>query len=671
MSLLTPWALAWIAAAAAIAALYFLKPRSRRVEVSSTWLWQSALREEIARSPIQWLKRHLLLLLQLLVALLGVFALARPALSRDLPVGRTIVLAIDASTAMLANDGDPGAAGLAPGLAPPAGTRFTRLDEARARAISYLRTSPDLQPGDRIIVLRAADRAEVRAQGTLPQDRGTLENELRRLQPLPGEVDLAQTLEVAAGLTSSARRGLVIFFTGGVVDTETISHQPAVALQVVRVGQGQADNQAITALSARRTAGGDLEVFVRVRNFGDQEVQGTLRLRIDGQDAEPRAVTLPPQGSQPLLLSEFPSTASVIEARFERNDLLALDNLATAAVSVAPLRRILLVGGRTEQLERALKAVPGVELTKAEPQQYATQGGGTAHVGYDIYVFEGWFPPSPPPGHWLLIDPPTSGSPVRVAGTLGRRTDGGRETNDAQIARVLPSPLLNGVDLTGVGVTEAKKVVLPDWAEEVVSAREAPLIFMGYPRPYRAVVFAFDLRASQLLGRIGFPILVANTVNWLTGDAAETGQGLAGLAGLAASEGRFTPQDALLIQPLPRATRVQIETPSKRRYQFDGNQPVRFVDTREPGAYTVTQFAGNQEIVRRVYVASLLTPGREAALSDLHPRPNLEDLTNVTPGQPPPFGPGPGREAVHAEWWRLLGVLALVGLLAEWWWYHR
>ena len=45
MSLLSPWALAWAAAAAAILGLYFLKPRSRRVEVSSTWLWQGVLRE--------------------------------------------------------------------------------------------------------------------------------------------------------------------------------------------------------------------------------------------------------------------------------------------------------------------------------------------------------------------------------------------------------------------------------------------------------------------------------------------------------------------------------------------------------------------------------------------------------------------------------------------------
>src|SRR3954453_17876394 len=115
MTFLTPWSLLWLGAVAAVAAVYLLKPRSRRVEVSSTWLWQGALREETSRSLIQWIRRHLLLLLQLLVAMLAVLgvvrvvALVRPALSRSLPVGRTVVLAIDASAAMLANDGDPAA----------------------------------------------------------------------------------------------------------------------------------------------------------------------------------------------------------------------------------------------------------------------------------------------------------------------------------------------------------------------------------------------------------------------------------------------------------------------------------------------------------------------------------------------------------------------------------
>lgn len=657
MTLLSPFSLVWLATGAAILALYLLKPRSRRVEVSSTWLWQGALKQESARSLIQWLKRHILLLLQLLVALLGVFALARPAFSRELPVGRTIVFAMDVSAPMLANDGDPAALAAA-GINPAAANSVTRLDEARARALVAL---GQLRPGDRAVILRAADRAEVAAEGALPAERGALQSAIQRLQAVPAELDVTQALEVAGALTRTARVGQIVLYTGGVADVGVLAHQPPVLTQVIQVGRGNADNQAITTLSARRSGAGDVQVFVRVRNFGDQPASGPLRFIVDGQTLEEQQITVPARDEWHGIVSEFPPDTKVIEARFGRADELALDNVATAAVPVAPLRKVLLVGARSDQLERALKAVPGVELTKADPQKYSPKGG------YDIYVFEGWFPPTPPPGHWVLIDPPAKGAGVSVTGTLGRRTESsGYEVNDAQIARILPSPLLQGVDLTGVGVTEAKRVQLPDWAEEVVSAREAPLIFMGYPRPYRAVVFAFDLRASNLFGRVAFPVLIANTVNWLTGDLASAGD-----LSSAAASGQFVPGDALMIQPLPRATRVQIETPSKKSYQFTGNQPVRFLDTGLPGAYTVTQFAGNDAISKRVYVASVLRPGRESAVSDLRPRPEMQQIATAPGTQQFPIVLGPGHEQLQSEWWRVLGVLALAGLLVEWWWFHR
>src|ERR671919_320618 len=90
MSLLSPWSLLWVAGALAILALYLLKPRSRRHEVSSTWLWQGVLKEESARSPVQWLKRHALLLMQHALALTAALLLSRPASDRRAPIGNQV-----------------------------------------------------------------------------------------------------------------------------------------------------------------------------------------------------------------------------------------------------------------------------------------------------------------------------------------------------------------------------------------------------------------------------------------------------------------------------------------------------------------------------------------------------------------------------------------------------
>jgi Ca-activated chloride channel homolog len=649
MTFLSPWGFVWLIAVASVIGLYLLKPRSRRMEVSSVWLWQGVLKEDSARSLLQWLRRHLLLLLQVLVALLGVFLLARPALSRSIPVGRTVVFAIDASEPMLANDGNPAVVGSG------GPNSVTRLDEAKASAQRLL---GQLEAGDRAVIVAMADRVQIAAQGSVPQDLQTLRTGINRIQVRPTELDLRHALQAMGGLTQTARVGEIILITGGVYDVEKVTYRPPVAIQVLSVGRGEGDNQAITHLSARRDPHSDLEVFVRVRNFGDQPATGALRFTVDGQPYHEQQITIPPQNNWESVLTEFPQDASLVQATFARSDLLLLDNVATAAVPVPVTRRVLLVNGRTEQLERALKAVPGVEVTKRDPQEY---GPG----GFDVYVFEGWFPPQPPPGHWLLVDPPSNGSTVFVSGVLGRRTEAGREINDTQIARILPSPLLTGVDLTGISIAEAKRIRLPEWAEEIVSARDAPLIFMGYPRPYRAAVFAFDLRFpnSNLLGRVGFPVLVANTLNWLTGEP---------VGPFGAEMNTFVPGEALPVQPLPRATHVQVETPDRRNYRFDGNSPVRFLNTVLPGAYTVTQFAGPDQIAKRVHIATVLQPGREAALADLKPRETAGHISTVSGPQAAPFLLlGPGAEPAHSEWWRYIGVLILVGLVVEWWWFHR
>ena len=117
MSVLWPLGLAWLGVAGAIGVLYLFKPRQFRVEFSSLWLWERSGEQERIRSLWQWLRRHLLLILQLLAAILGALALARPAVAALLPTTGHAVLLVDASASMLAGDGTP-----------------TRLDEAQRQA---------------------------------------------------------------------------------------------------------------------------------------------------------------------------------------------------------------------------------------------------------------------------------------------------------------------------------------------------------------------------------------------------------------------------------------------------------------------------------------------------------------------------------------------------------
>jgi hypothetical protein len=67
----------------------------------------------------------------------------------------------------------------------------------------------------------------------------------------------------------------------------------------------------------------------------------------------------------------------------------------------------------------------------------------------------------------------------------------------------------------------------------------------------------------------------------------------------------------------------------------------------------------------------VLPAGREAVLADLKPREDVANLSTIAGNSPQTVVLGPGIEVSFSEWWRPLGALIVVGLLVEWWWYHR
>src|SRR5688572_5582964 len=115
------WQGAALAAAIAIPALlilYFLKLRRREMPVSSTILWKKAIQDLQVNAPFQRLRRNLLLLLQLLILLCLILALAKPVANVSRTAGSTTVILIDRSASMSATTPDG----------------KIRLDEAKRRA---------------------------------------------------------------------------------------------------------------------------------------------------------------------------------------------------------------------------------------------------------------------------------------------------------------------------------------------------------------------------------------------------------------------------------------------------------------------------------------------------------------------------------------------------------
>ncbi len=109
--------------------LYFLKLRRRPLEVSSTLLWRKSTEDLHVNSLIQWLRRNLLLIVQLLVLGAVGYALAAPTTHQE-EQGRHFIFLLDNSASMAATDVKP-----------------SRLEEAKRRLREHIRAMAESDHG--------------------------------------------------------------------------------------------------------------------------------------------------------------------------------------------------------------------------------------------------------------------------------------------------------------------------------------------------------------------------------------------------------------------------------------------------------------------------------------------------------------------------------------------
>ena len=672
MGLVAPLALVGLLAVPLIVAFYMLRLRRPRHEVSSTYLWQALVRDVEANAPWQRLRRSLLLLMQLLLAVLLALLVARPFSEHPAALARDVVLVVDASASMAATDVFP-----------------DRLGAAKRAAISAL---ADVPSDGKISVIAAAETARVVANEAT--DRGRVTRAIDAIEQSTAEGDMTDALRLAGKLAERARGAEIVVVTddAGSVVPELVVDAP---VKVVAVGQRR-DNQAVAALAVRADPSGlKRSVFIRVANYAAAPAERRLEVLADGTPVTARDLYLDPLSRADVVIDELPRGTRVVEARLvdapgnegadaTAEDFLALDNAAWAIVPPDRTRYILLVGAGTSYIVNALTLLPNVEVYGTPCAGYAQTATDPKFAAYDLVVFDGCLPDQLP-NKAILAFAPTSSSPLgEVTGPLDSVGLGQLPLDD---------PLLRGVDLSRLHIAgdndqfHTYRMVLPTWARTVIPGADGPLLYSGLRDGLPTAVFAFDLHNSDLPLQVAWPILASNLAGELLGTSAAGGEPLrpADPIELPLSVGspgaRVTLPDGTVEQLAPGAT---------------GAGSVTFVNTRQLGVYRaeVTPAAspsGSPTASPSASATASVAPsgsdgngGLPATGNPAEPLLFAVDLfapdeSNIAPGDgsrlvalgsatpPSPAEAGTARD----EFWPLLVTLALVFLAAEWLVYER
>jgi len=608
MNFLSPAAFWFLASIPVLIVFYLLKRKRVARIVPSTLLWQKFLAESQANAPFQRLRHNWLLLLQILLLLLAILALARPYFSSKVTGGRIIVAIMDASASMQSTDETP-----------------TRFEKSRKEALKLV---DSIRENDQMVVLQAGANTEVRQSPTA--EKSALRRAIESTQATDSPTRLGEALKLAQTLIQNNSKAEIHLFSDGASPNLTEFENKGLPLIYHQSGI-RGSNLGIVNLEVRQHPENPSQraIFATISNTSSNQMETQVELHLDGKLLEVKAVKLEPKQSAPLVFVASQEVDGVFTVKLTAKDDLAADNEASA-ISVLPHPvKVLLVTAGNKFLEKALKAVPSVELGVVPMLTDPAKG-------FDFVVLDNIIPAVWPDANVLTFNVSNTNLFTQV----------GKVEGPPLVDWKSAHPLLRFVNFDNVQVGEALSVPLPAWGISILESPQTPLIIAGEQGRHRILWIGFDSLQSTWPLRISFPIFIANAVEWLNP------------ASLQASQMNVKSGTPFRLALSEDVASVEITTPdgaTKSRALDATRREVVFGDTTKQGVYTVR--AGTNQFR---FAVNLL----DAAESDNAPHNEIQ-FGDFARSATATF-----RQA-SLEFWRWVALAGLLVCLFEWWFYHK
>jgi Ca-activated chloride channel family protein len=572
MNFLAPVAFFFAATLPVVVVFYLLKRRRVVKLVPSTLLWQKFLAETQASAPFQRLRHNWLLLIQLLLLLIAILALARPYFAAASKGGRMVVAILDGSASMQSTDESP-----------------SRFEKARREALQLVE---GLHPSDRMVVLLAAGATEVKQSPT--SEKAALRRAIESAQPSDAPTRLSEAMKLAETLIQNNTQAEIHLFSDGATDSLEAFEGKNLPVTFHHAGTRHV-NVGIVNLDVRSNPDNPAQraVFATILNASTNQQEVRAELVFESEVVDAKQLTLKPTESSPqVFLFEQPRDG-VFTLRLDAEDDLAVDNSASVVSLLPQPVKVLLVTPGNRFLEKALRSVPAVELTiAAQPSEGA----------FDVVVLDNITPGVVPDANLIAINVVhTNWFPTWTRLEAPPIVDW--KSNH---------PLLRSVSFDNVQVAESFAVPTPTWALPLVDAPSAPLLLAGEINRRRIIWIGFDTLQSTWPLRIPFPIFFANAIDWLN-PASEKASALSVQSG-----------EPLRVTLSANASSADVVLPdgSTRSRTVDANRrELLFGETRKQGVYKIRE--GTNEIAFAVNLLDTLE-------TDTTPRKQLQFGTYTT-----------------------------------------
>jgi len=646
MELLTPLTALYAAAVTLplLLLLYFLKLKRREQLISSTLLWKRAVQDLQVNAPFQKIRRNILLLLQLLMLLAILLALAGPILSLTTGPSRRFVLLIDRSASMSANDIEP-----------------TRLGAAKKQAVIFVESLRDKSffslrdEADQVMVISCDDHARVMCNFT--SDRRRLRAAIEAITAGDGGSALAEAIVVARAFaqapgTEGNNRSaetpakLILFSDGRIRDLDQVSVGPD-ELIFNCIGKSQ-QNVAIIAMQARRSYENpdEINVFATIANYGAEETTCDVQLSINDNVQAIRSVAVPPQetgnnavdaqpGKVSIDFSLSHAEAGVLEVRQLRPDPLACDDAAWAVLSPPGKLAVLLVTAGNMVLESALQACPLERLELCSPDEFEAMDFGDLSIKqpYDVIVLDNHMPAQLPKCRYLVFGHPPDGIDVSVPEQL---------ENQVIVDWRPRHPVLKYVNLTNLFAAQCYRMALPRDAETLAEFGQSPALALVRRTGSTFLLVGFDVLQTNWPFEPSFILFCYNATAFLGMQAGQN------------QETNLNVGQSIIVEGFSDETMAEVSGPgfSGNKTKANKSGTIRFPGIDRVGVYSLK--VPDQPL--KLFAANLL----DAQESNIEPIREIALSGQTVQAQDNPVGRS------NLPLWPVLAGIALLLVCIEW-----
>ena len=465
---------------------YFLKLKRPKVNIPSLFLWQQVIDDKRVNSPFQRFKRHILLLLQLILLTLLVLAATNPYFLGNMNKAKRIPILIDISASMGAID---------------KATGKSRFERAKEKIENLINNTPQ---GQEFAIIAFSDRAQKICGFT---DNTKILNEAiskLKVKDLPANIEDALRMIQAMSKNFNFKEAL-LFSDGNFPDKAKFSLPFKLNFQKI---SNDAPNIGITALSAQRSGANNWIIFAELSSTGKTS-PAVLELYHNGELLGEETY-VPTTGNSERISFKVPGNLkSSLKLQLKPDGFDALSSDNTAYISLPLLRPLVVyISPTLKSIRAAMRGISNIDIFPPAEQITST----TPPSNYDLIITD-----SPSllslETHFIFT---VGFIPPALEPFLEKNT------KDASIIDWdKESPLLRHAQLGEVAIMEgssfrkgkSKKDLEESGYQTIIFGEKGPLLLKKEWADQTTYNLLFNISKSTLPFRVAFPIIMQNLID--------------------------------------------------------------------------------------------------------------------------------------------------------------